>query len=114
MEPGIDFVFRDDLFDPKKEGTTVPVELMVDPYQGVVYRYTVVSFKMEEDNIPRLQFDWEIINAGKFSETTLRRDNYFVNTIGLILNALLLEASEEGEIDTDALGTDNTKEPNKE
>ena len=40
MELGIDWKFRDDLWDSNKEGTTVPIELLVDPFAGVVYNYT--------------------------------------------------------------------------
>lgn len=110
------YKFRDDLFDEKHEGTTVPIELLVDPYTGVVYRYTVVNFKVGEDQIPRMQFDFEIVKPGKFSETTLRRDDYFIKNIGVILNDLLLEANDDGEIETgdNETRTDNNQEPNKE
>ena len=80
MEPGIDFVFRDDLFDPKKDGTTVPIELKLDPFAGICYRYTTVRFKMEEDNVPRLQYDYEIIKTNDLSMVTLRKNEKF-NTV---------------------------------
>ena len=95
MELGTDYVFRDDLFDSKSEGTTVPIELKLDPFEGVVYRYTVVKFKMDEDNIPRLQYDYEIIQTNELSMMTLRKNGKFNATLGLILNALLLDASEQ-------------------
>ena len=94
MEMGTDYVFRDDLFDAKKEGSTVPIELKLDPFNGVVYNYTVVRFKMGEDNIPRLQYDYEIIKTNDLSMMTLRKNEKFNTTLGLILNALLLDASE--------------------
>ena len=112
MELGTDYVFRDDLFDAKAEGTTVPIELKVDPFDGVCYRYTVVRFKMGEDNIPRLQYDYEILKTNDLSMVTLRKNEKFNTVIGLILNALLLDASEaEGVSEA---GTNNHKEPDQE
>ena len=106
MEPGVDFKFRDDLFDKKEEGTTVPIELMLDPYAGIVYRYTTVTFKVGEDDVPRISFDYEIIKTNDLSMMTLRKNEKFSAILGLILNTLLLEAGEE-DIET---GTNDTKE----
>jgi hypothetical protein len=94
MELGIDYVFRDDLFDSKKDGTTVPIELNLDPFAGVVYHYTQVTFKMGEDNIPRMLYDYEIDKTNDLSMVTLRKNQRFNEVLGLILNALLLDASE--------------------
>ena len=95
MEMGTDYKFRDDLFDAKVEGSTCPIELLLDPFAGIVYRYTTVTFKMEEDNVPKLQYDYEIIKTNDLSMVTLRKNKKFNETIGLLLNALLLESSEE-------------------
>jgi hypothetical protein len=112
MELENEYKFRDDLFDPKEDGSTCPIELTVDPFTGVVYRYTTVRFKLDEDDIPKLQFDYEIIKTNDLSMMTLRKNQKFNTTIGLILNALLLDASEvEGASET---RTDNPKEPDQE
>ena len=112
MEAGTDFKFRDDLFNAKEEGTTCPIELILDPFAGVVYRYTTVRFKLGEDDIPRLQFDYEIIQTNDLSMMTLRKNQKFNDAVGLILNTLLLDASEaEGASET---RTDDTKEPDQE
>ena len=112
MEPGIDFKFRDDLFNAKEDGSTCPIELILDPFAGVVYRYTTVRFKLGEDDIPRLQFDYEIIKTNDLSMMTLRKNQKFNDAVGLILNTLLLDASEaEGASET---RTDDTKEPDQE
>ena len=112
MEAGTDFKFRDDLFNPKEEGTTVPIELTLDPFAGIVYRYTTVTFKVDEDNVPRLLYDYEIIKTNDLSMVTLRKNERFNEVLGLILNGLLLDASEaEGMSET---GTNDTKEPNQE
>ena len=107
MELGTDWVFRDDLFNAKEEGTTVPIEILVDPFAGVVYRYTTVGFKMGEDNVPRMQYDYEIIKTNDLSMITLRKNAKFNTMLGLILNNLLLDASEaEGASET---RTNNTE-----
>ena len=74
MELGTDFKFRDDLFNAKEAGSTVPVELMLDPFAGIVYRYTTVTFKMGEDDIPRLLYDYEILKTNDLSMMTLRKN----------------------------------------
>ena len=112
MELGIDWKFRDDLFNPKEEGTTVPIELMVDPFSGVCYCYTTVTFKMGEDNIPRMQYDYEILKTNDLSMVTLRKNEKFNTMLGLILNALLLDAS---EVDgASEIRTNDTEKSNKE
>ena len=112
MELGTDYIFRDDLFDPKEEGTTVPIELKLDPFDGIVYRYTTVTFKVGEDDIPRLLYDYEIIKTNDLSMVTVRKNEKFNSTIGLILNAMLLDMADmEGASET---GTNDTKEPDSE
>ena len=112
MKPDIDFKFRDDLFDSKKEGSTCPIELMLDPFTGVVYHYTTVAFKVGEDDIPRISFEYEIDKTNDLSMTTLRKNQKFNATLGLILNALLLDASEAESVSE--TGTNNSKEPDQE
>ena len=112
MELGTDYKFRDDLFDAKDLGATVPIELILDPFAGVCYRYTVVRFKMEEDGTPKLQYDYEIIKTNDLSMITLRKNEKFNTTLGLILNTLLLDASEaEGMSET---RTNDTEKSNQE
>jgi hypothetical protein len=112
MELGIDWKFRDDLFNPKEEGSTVPIEIMVDPFAEIVYRYTNVTFKMGEDNVPRMLYDYEILKTKDLSMITLRKNEKFNTMLGLILNTLLLDASEaEGASET---RTDNHQEPDSE
>lgn len=93
MQLNKDYKFRDDLFKKIEEGSTTPIEILVDPYKGVCYRYTAVVFKTEEDP-PRMVYAYDILDAGKFSETTLRKDEYFIKMLGVILNAVLLEVAE--------------------
>lgn len=111
MELGTDFIFRDDLFKDE-EGSTVPIELKVDPFEGVCYRYTTVKFKVGEDDIPRIAYDYEILKSNDLSLMTLRKNDKFNTVLGLVLNTLLLDAS-ESEIMSENR-TDNTEEPDQE
>lgn len=112
MELETDFIFRDDLFDSKADGTTVPIELKVDPFAGVVYRYTQVKFKLGEDNVPRMMYDYEIIQTNDLSMMTLRKNQKFNTVLGLVLNTLLLDASEAEAASADR--TNNSKESDQE
>lgn len=96
MKLGIDYKFVDDMFDAKSDGTTVPIELLEKPFNGIIYRYTQVAFKMDGD-IPRMLFDYEIIKTNDLSMMTLRKNEKFNTILGLILNALLIEAAEVGD-----------------
>ena len=111
MQLGTDFNFRDDLFNSKQAGSTVPVELLIEPFAGVVYRYTTVTFKMEEDNIPRLIYDYEIIKTNDLSMMTLRKNEKFNSILGLILNAMLLDL---GDSETNEIRTNNSQESDSE
>jgi hypothetical protein len=90
---GTDYKFADEFFNPNEDGSTVPIELLVDPFKGVVYRYTKVSFKMDDD-IPRMLFDYEIIKSKDFSLMTLRKNEKFNQVIGVVLNAMLLDVAD--------------------
>ena len=111
MEAGIDYKFRDDLFNSKEEGSTVPIELMLDPFAGVCYRYTTVKLKIDEKDIPRLQYDYEIIKTNDLSMMTLRKNQKFNDILGLILNAMLLDL---GDAETNEIGTNNPQESDPE
>ncbi len=112
MQVGIDYNFRDDLFNDKQNGSTCPIELLIEPFNGIVYRYTTVRFKMEADGVPRLQYDYEIVKTNDLSMITLRKNQKFNDILGLVLNAMLLDLGDaEGEVET---GTSNSKESDSE
>ena len=107
---GTDYKFRDDLFDKKEDGNTVPIELTLDPFTGIVYRYTQVAFKMDGD-VPRMLFDYEIIKTNDLSMMTLRKNEKFNQILGVILNALLLDAADMGEDETNETRDNDSEEP---
>lgn len=90
MEIGKDYKFRDDM----KDHDTVPIELLTEPWQGVILRYLAVGVKELENGTAKLQFSYELFEMGKHTETNLRKSKKFEEHIGLILNMMILEVSE--------------------
>jgi hypothetical protein len=103
MKIGEDYKFRDDM----KNFDTVPIELLIDPWQGVILRYTQVGIKEQEDDTAVLKFQYDLIEMGNHTETNLRRSKKFEEFVGLILNHMILEVSEH---DGTKSGKDNTEE----
>jgi hypothetical protein len=99
-----DFKFRDDLIKSDKD--TVPIELLTGDFKGAIIRYTTVAIREQEDQTAKLQFEYDVLDAGKSSEVSLRKNKTFEFHIGLILNALILEATDAK--DDDANGKDDT------
>jgi hypothetical protein len=99
MNVGQDFKFRDDLHKPKQTGDTVPIELLIGPYKGVIYRYVKIAIKEQDDGKATLQFIYDLLEMGNHTETSLRADKKFTDCVGLILNQLILEALEIKEDD---------------
>ena len=89
---GKDYLLRDDLYEEDK---TLPIELLTGPYQGVILRYVKVSIKEMENNQAKMIFDYDLLEMGNHTETSLRRDVKFTEHAGLVLNAMILETLEE-------------------
>jgi hypothetical protein len=100
-----DFKFRDDMKLP-----TVAIELLTGPYKGVILNYTTVFIKEQEDQTATVQFGYDLQNTGKHTEESLRADQKFEFHIGLVLNTLILEAT-DGTLDaTDGKDPDGDRE----
>ena len=100
MKLGEDFKFCDDLYDPKRDNETLPIKMLIPPYEGVIFRYTRVAIKENANKDGAvMQFDYDFIDPGKNSMASLRSDDKFNTTIGLVLNEILLTYMEEGEMD---------------
>lgn len=95
-----DYKLREDM--DEKVHDTLPIELLTGPYKGVLYRYTTVQLREQEDGFAKLQFQYELYEMGDHTETYLRKDPLFTNHIGLILNQIILETLEEPVEDKDA------------
>ena len=106
---GTDYRFRDDMWNQKEDGSTVPIELTLEPFTGIIYRYTSVAFKMDGE-VPRMLFDYEILKTNDLSMITLRKNEKFNSILGVILNTLLLDAADMGKEQIDEIRDNDTEE----
>lgn len=92
MNVNEDYKFRDDLVKDEKD--TVPIEILTGPFKDVILKYKTVTVREQEDNTAKLHFDYDLLRMGNFSELSLRGNKKFEFHAGLILNTLILEATE--------------------
>ena len=113
MIPNKDFKFRDDLFDPLKNTVqdTVPIEILLAKFKGVVYRYETVGISEQEDGTAKLRFTFAIMEQPEEIQGNLRTDPIFVQTIGMILNSLILDIV-EGDNNGDQIRDNDPEEFN--
>ena len=105
MIMGQDYRFRDDI-----KADTVPIEMLTDPYKGVILRYTTVAIQEQKDGTAKLKFDYDLIETGDNTMIGLRKDDKFQEYAGLILNAMILESLEN----PDEPGENYSEEPLEE
>lgn len=86
MKLGIDYIFQDDM----KEDTA-PIKLLTGPYKDVVFRFTNVQIREQEDGTAKCLFAYELYKTGNHSEVYLRNSDMFTEHIGIILNDLILQ-----------------------
>lgn len=89
MIVGTDFKFRDEF-----NTDTSAIELLTEAYKGVIFRFTNVGVKEQEDGTAVLRFAYDILDSNKWKEDKLRGDKYFEEHLGLILNTLLIDIAE--------------------
>ena len=89
---GKDYLLRDDLYEEDK---TLPIQLLTGPYKDVILRYTTVSIKEMENDQAKMLFDYDLLEMGNHTETSLRKDVKFTQHVGLVLNTMILETLEE-------------------
>jgi hypothetical protein len=73
---------------------TSAIELLTESYKGVIFRFTNVGVKENDDGTATLKFAYDILSPGKFKEDLLRKDDYFERHLGLILNTLIIDIAE--------------------
>lgn len=112
MELGVDFRFKEDYKEKKTDKTdTVPIELLTGPFKGVSYRYLKVAIQELENGTAKLQFEYDVLDAGPYTEVKLRKLPKFSETLGLILNILILEIVDTPHGRVDADRESNTEKP---
>jgi len=82
------------LLDQSENEDTIPIELLTDPYKGVIIRFTIVKLPEPGDSDMVMKFDFEIINPAKYDREVLKTNKHFISTIGSLLNLLILEVSQ--------------------
>lgn len=85
---------------------TSAIELLTEAFKGVIFRFTNVGVRENEDATATLKFSYEILSSGKFKEELLRQDPYFEHHLGLILNSLIIDIA---ELDGAARENDSTE-----
>jgi hypothetical protein len=96
MTPNVDFKFRDDLVRTPTE--TVPIELLMSPFDGVIFRYDKVQIT-EQDDHAKMKFEYTILEKKDFDEEKLRANKTFNHTLGIVLNHMILEFCEHSNED---------------
>jgi hypothetical protein len=86
---GEDYRFRDEY-----KTDTVPIELLTGPFKGVIFRYTNVRIDENEDGTATIGFGYDALDKAGHTDTTLAKDRIFQESIGLILNQLILDITE--------------------
>jgi hypothetical protein len=105
-----DYKMRDDLADAH---LTLPVELLTGVYKGVILRFTVVNI-VEGNDEATLKFQYELLEMGNHTETSLRKDKVFNQYAGLVLNSMIVEAFDATDKEENESGKNNSKELTKE
>jgi len=88
-----DFRFRDDL-NKQDDKSTVPIEILTEQYKNVIFRYTTVGIKEQDNGTAVLRFQYDLLDMGEHTETKLRNDKRFEQHLGVLLNHLILESAE--------------------
>ena len=87
------------IMDHEEKEKTLPIKLLLSPYENVIFRYNTVSIREDADEgTAKIVFSYDIIEMGDHIETTLRKDERFNDVLGLILNRMILETVESGDL----------------
>jgi hypothetical protein len=81
---GIDYEFYD-----FPDSDLTGIHLLKGKYSGIIYFYTTVKFS-EEDNIPKLSYNYELYQTNNISENELTIDKNFDILVGDILTTILV------------------------
>ncbi|NDB84869.1 MAG: hypothetical protein EB127_19490 [Alphaproteobacteria bacterium] len=89
-----DYKFRDDMVNEKSKDT-VPIQILTGPYKNVIYRYTKVGVREQNDGTAVLRFEYDLLDVAENTETKLRNDRKFEQHLGILLNYFILESLEK-------------------
>lgn len=89
------------------------VQVMQQPYKGVIVKIGALNFKEQSDGTMKMTFEFNIIDSGNHKERKLKKDKVLTQILGDIITTLMSEQIEELEaIKADGIGNHNTQESN--
>jgi hypothetical protein len=106
---GQDYDFMD--VDGATEATCI--KILKGKYEGIIYQYGKVSV-IEEEEPPRIQFDYFIESEGNFSLEVLKNDKKFITLMGDILVSIFDNniLKKEKELSDETIRTDYSEKFN--
>jgi len=97
----------------KNDGRMVALKILTGKYKGVSFRFGKVSVADKEnaDGTYTIDFDYDIITPGKHDPNKLRDNQKFTDTLGAILNAIIIAGIEREAKEHEETGDNHIEEP---
>jgi hypothetical protein len=101
-----------DFVDNVGEGVVTSIKILRGKYEDIVYHYGTVRV-VEEEDPPRIQFEYTIEEFGNHDLEDLKKDQKFITLLGDILVSIFDNnvLKKERELLDDAPRTDNLEKP---
>lgn len=99
--------------DYKNDETKMaPIKIVRGRYKGVTFCFGKISIPEKEnsDGTYTLNFDYDMLNAGKHDAVKLANSQAFTDTLGAILNSIILAGIEREKTNDDKVGNDYSEE----
>ena len=77
---------KDYRFLDEETGSTTPIEILEEPYKGVVFAYTKISFTTDA-----VRFGFDILNQDAIMKEHYAKDVDFSNYLNQLLTSILLD-----------------------
>jgi hypothetical protein len=98
---------EDYIFVNFKDTDITGIKIIAGDYRGIIYYYQKARV-VEEGEMAKLQFGYNIVNPGQYDTELLQNDDKFITMIGDILTQILMDKSNTDE----QIRTDDSKEFN--
>jgi hypothetical protein len=98
-----------DFIDVDGENRATPIKILKGKYEGVIYQYGKVKV-VDEEEPPRIQFEYFIESEGNIPLEELKKDSKFITIMGDILVSIFDNniLKKEKELDDETIRTDNS------
>lgn len=79
-----------------KSDQMVPFRILTGKFRGIVFSFgkLTVSDKVNDDGTISIEFDFKIIDSKNYNVEKLEKNKSFVNTLGAILNSIVISGVE--------------------